>query len=76
MVIDDAYLFRPGIRPAEDNAPLVIDTNGMKARERSPQSFQAVAGRDDEVAESTGLIHLNEFSQGNPRDRRKAAAFL
>ncbi len=66
MVIDDAYLFRSGIRPAEDNAPLIIDANGMKARERSPQPFQAIAGRNGEVAESTGLIHLNEFSQSNP----------
>ncbi len=44
MIIDDRHLFRPGIRPPEDDAPLVVDTNGMETREPPAQSFKPVAG--------------------------------
>lgn len=63
MIIHNRHLFRPGFCPPEDNAPLVVDANGMKARKPSAQSFKPVAGRHGQVAESTGLIHLNQFSQ-------------
>lgn len=62
MIIDDFHLVRPRIRPPEDNAPLVVDANGMKARKPPAQSFKPVAGRHGKVAESTGLIHLYQFS--------------
>ena len=71
MIIDDRHLFRPGIRPPEDDAPLVVDANGMKARKAPAQSFKPVAGRHGKVTESTGLIHLNQFSQRNSRESGK-----
>ena len=62
MIIDYRNVFRPRIRPPEDNAPLVIDANGMKTRTPAAKSFKAVAGRHGKVAECDGLIHLNQFS--------------
>ena len=68
MIIDNRHLVGSGIRPPEDDAPLVVDANGMKARKPPAQSFQPVAGRHGKVPESTGLIHLNQFSQRNSRE--------
>ncbi len=62
MIIHDRHLFRSGIGPSEDDTPLVVDANGMKARMPPAQSFQPVTGRDGKVTESTGLIQLNQFS--------------
>ena len=67
MIIDDLHLFQPRIRLLEDYAPLVVDANGMKARKPLAQSFKPVAGRYGKVAESDGLIHLNQFSKRNSR---------
>ena len=45
MIIHDGNLRRAGVRPAKDNAPLVVDADGMKASKHALQGLQRVAGR-------------------------------
>ena len=49
MIIYDCHLFWSGISPPEDNAPLVVDTNRIKARKATLESFKPVAGRDGKI---------------------------
>ena len=68
MIIYDRHLFWSGISPPEDNAPPVVDSNGMKARKATLESFKPVAGRDGKIPQFTGLIHLDQFSQRDSRN--------
>ena len=65
MIIYYRNQFRPVIGPPEDNAPLIIDSDGVKARKPTSESLEMVAGRNSKVAEGACLIHLNQFSQRN-----------
>ena len=71
MIIYYRNLFWSRISPPEDNAPLVVNANGMIARKLTFEGFEAVAGWDGKVYEDSSLIHLNQFSQRNPRYRVK-----
>jgi hypothetical protein len=46
VIIDDFDFVRTIFLPAEANAPLVVDSNGILAFAVSLESFQTVAGRD------------------------------
>jgi len=65
MVIRDADFGRPLIGPTEDDAPLLVDPNGMKSGEVAFQCLEAIAGWNAQIVESSGPVHLNEFPQGN-----------
>lgn len=67
MIIYYLNLFWSGISPSEDNTPLVVDANRMKARELTFKGFETVARRDGKVSEGISLIHLNQFPQRNSR---------
>ena len=51
MIVHDGHLGRSISGPSENDAPLVIDPDGVKARQIAPERFQAVAGRNGKVAE-------------------------
>ena len=74
MIVHDGHLGRPISGPSENDAPLVIDPNGVKARQIAPERFRTVAGRNGKVAEDASLIHLDRLSQRDPGHGREAAA--
>ena len=58
--------------PSEDNAPLVVDADGVEASQIPAQGLEPVAGRHAEIGELSGAVHLDELSQGHTRDLREA----
>lgn len=56
IVIDNSHLPRSIIRPPEDETPLVVDSDGMKACAVALEWFQAIAERYGEVPERVRLI--------------------
>ena len=68
MVIRDANFRWPLFGPFENNAPLLVDTNGVVAEPISAQHFKAISRRHPEIIQFPCLIELNQFSQGHPRD--------
>ena len=65
--------------PAEADAPLVVDANGMLAFAVSLECFEAIAGRDGQVPEFGDGVELSEFAQSNPlnvRREKPASSFL
>lgn len=63
MVIHDGNLRWPRVRPAENDAPLVVNANGVETGESAFEGFQAVAGRDRKIVKHTSSVHLNLFPQ-------------
>ena len=76
MVIDDPDLCRSGLGPPEDEPPLVVDPDRMKPRAISPLEFKAVPRRHCEVGQSSGPVHLHQFSQGDPGDGGETPVLL
>ncbi len=74
MIIHDGHLGRSIVGPPKNDAPLVIDPNGVQARQIASERFQTVAGRNGKVAEDAGLIHLDQLSQRDPGYGRETAA--
>jgi hypothetical protein len=54
MVIDDGDLPGTVLRPAKDDAPLVVDADGVAAGPVTLEGLQPVPRRDGKVAESAG----------------------
>jgi len=61
MVIDDLDVFRPGIRPGETDAILIVDSNTMLASALPGQLLQPVFGRCSQVPEPLSLVELVEL---------------
>ena len=74
MIVHDGHLGRSFVGPPENDAPLVIDPNGVQARQIASERFQTVAGRNGKIAEDAGLIHLDQLSQRDPGQGRETAA--
>ena len=64
MIVNYCNLLRTGIGPAKSDPPLVVDPDGMKAGQITPQRLQAISWRDCQVGERYGLVHLDELAQG------------
>ena len=56
MVVDDFNFFRSRVTPSEDETPLVVDPDRMKASQVAAKGFQTIAGRYSEIAERSGSI--------------------
>lgn len=76
MVIDDGHFFGTSFGPDEDDAPLVVDTNGVIVGEVAFESFESIAEGDSHVVEFRGLIELNELPERNSGDVSEWAALL
>lgn len=76
MVIHDGDIGRTGMCPAEHDAPLVVDADGMATRKIAFERLHAVPRRHLEIVQLSGLVHLDEFPHGGTRDRVKAAVSL
>jgi hypothetical protein len=64
MVIGDLDLSGVVSLPAEDNAPLLVDTDGMETFQGSAQDFQAVPWRLAEIFKGFGFVNSDEFVIG------------
>ena len=56
MVIGDFYFDSIASFPAEDDAPLLVDADGMKAVQVSPECFKAVSWRIAKVFKGLGFM--------------------
>ncbi len=56
MVIGDLHVVRVAILPVEHDPELVIDADAVKARQRSFESFQSIAGRYHQIPQLMGGI--------------------
>ena len=74
MIIYDGRLGRSFFGPPKNDAPLVIDPNGVQARQIASERFQTVAGWNGKVAEDASLVHLDQLSQRDPGHGRETAA--
>lgn len=76
MVIHDGDFGRPRSGPAKDDAPLIIDADGVVARKPALEEFEPIAWRNREIVEPAGLVQLDQFPQGDPCDGSKGAMGL
>ena len=76
MVIYDGDFVWPVICPLKDDAPLLVDANGVIPREISLECFQVISRRHCEILQHARPVHLDEFSQCNALDGTETAAFL
>lgn len=76
MVVHYGDFFRAGVRPAKDNAPLVVDANRVIAFQSTRQGLQAITRRHCQVGKLSGAIHLNELTQGDAGYGTKATTSL
>lgn len=62
MVIHDGDFGRTLIGPAKDDAPLIIDSDGVEAPSVSLERFEAIAGGNGKVGELARLVELGSPS--------------
>ena len=65
MVIPDGNVLGVAAVPAEGDAPLVVDADGVEAEEVALECFEAVAWWDGEVVEDDGFVELDQFPDGD-----------
>lgn len=73
MIIHNFNVVRVFAAPAEANAPLVIDADAVLANAVAFQGFQAVAGRQRQIAQFARAINLRELPQGHALNLRRQA---
>ena len=74
MAVRNRNLFRALLRPTKNNAPLVIDANGVKAFQVAFEGFLSVRRRDRQIGERRRPVHVGEFSKCNASDISKPLA--
>jgi len=67
-VIGDCYLLGVGAGPAEADAPLVVDADGMLALAVPLQGFESIARRHPQEVEGDRRVDELEFDQRAPPD--------
>jgi len=73
MIIYNFSVVRVFAVPAEAYPPLVIDSDAVLSRAIAFQGFQAVAGRQGQVAQFARAIKLRELPQGHTLNLRRQA---
>ena len=73
MVIDDLDVVCVSVRPAEANAPLVVDADAVLAPAVALQHFQPVSRRDEQVLKGPGLAEVEQLAPRRPLDRPEAS---
>lgn len=61
MVVDDPDLVGVPSAPAENDAPLFVDADGMETRAASLQCFQSIARWNAQVAELRRVVQIQEL---------------
>jgi hypothetical protein len=74
MVVDDSHIEGVAIDPAEDDAPLLIDSDAVKPVEVAAQRFEMVARGPAEIIQVDGAVDELQLAQRvAPQIFRKAA---
>jgi hypothetical protein len=68
VVVDDFNFVRAVGFPTETDAPLIIDSNGVKTLPIALEGFQSIAGWDGELDEFGDSVQLGELPQSNTLD--------
>ena len=76
MVIDYGNLFRSGVRPPEDNAPLAVDTDGMETRQVALKRPQTVTGGTERSWRARAWFNWTSFRRPDSGYRVKATTLL
>jgi hypothetical protein len=67
MVINDFNILSAMTRPAETDAPLIIDPDAVLSLPLAPQSFQPIAGGNAQVFETGGDLELAQLAARHDR---------
>jgi len=73
MVIDNFDIFRAGLRPAEANPELLVDSNAVLTLAVTVQRLQHIAGRHFKIIQLICSLELADFPQGNALKIDKAS---
>ena len=74
MVVGDFHVLSIGARPAEAEAPLVVEADGVLAAAIAPQGLQAIARRHAEEGQfDRGIEQLQLGQSSRPQGSRQAA---
>lgn len=76
MIVNDCHFRRPLLGPTKDDTPLNIDPNGMEPDESAIQCLEPIPGRDGQIREPPGLVHLHKLAECHSRNRREAPVSL
>jgi hypothetical protein len=73
MVIHNFNVVGAAFMPSEANPPLVIDADAVLPGAPTFESFQAVSGREPQVAQLARAVQLGELPQGDALNLRRQA---
>ena len=73
MVVAEFNIMGIAISPNEADAPLIVDADAVLSRAIAFQGFQAVAGRQGQVAQFARANKLRELPQGHALNLRRQA---
>lgn len=76
MIIPDSDIGGALLGPSEDDAPLVIDTDGVVASELSLEGLKSIAWRHGEVMENARAVHLDQLAKGDTCEGSESAILL
>lgn len=62
MIIYNGYVFGTGWRPLEDDAPLLVDADGIVTGEIALEGFEPITRRDCHIVEVSGVVQLDELA--------------
>lgn len=63
MVVDDLDRFSVAARPAEADAPLIVDADAVPPRAPTDERLESIPGRHSEFIEPDGRIHDAELPE-------------
>ena len=63
MVIDNSYFVRFRGMPAENNTPLIVDADAVKAPKIATQNFKAITWRRMQIFEQVGGVEHVQLHQ-------------
>ncbi|HET7540187.1 MAG TPA: hypothetical protein VFK05_09955 [Polyangiaceae bacterium] len=74
MIVDDLDIVRVGSKPAEADAPLIIDSDAVLANPVPGEFLEAIGWRNAEVEEAGRGIKHDELAKGNSLEVRRQSA--
>ncbi len=77
MIVDDLDFSSVTIGPTKNQPRLIIDADRMKPFPFAFECFEVIAGRHPEIAESSGIMKIEQFPSRHPAQlMRKLANIL
>jgi hypothetical protein len=66
VVVDDLYVFGPGVGPSEADPPLLVNPDAVLARAITRQLLQPVPRRHPQVRENLRGVQHGQLPPGSP----------